>query len=223
MNHRSTLVTTLAVALLVATLAPAPGRPSEDALRVRASASTTPCLAAVVRFWEARGGRRVEVETGGLRDQGPWDVLVGSSVELTRALEGGDADVASDVEVATIPWVLHLQGGGDVAALSDVVGSGVDVVLPAGDESYEARRTLAEQGASRVLETRDTARLRSAPAALVPLSLAGPGKKLSVDVPPIRVGAAVGLRARHGADAGSFVALLGSKEGRQVFSACSAQ
>jgi ABC-type sulfate transport system substrate-binding protein len=196
---------------------------AEDVLRVRSSAIAAPCVEAVGQAWEARGGRSVSVETGGPRDRGAWDVLVGSGVELTRALEGGEADLATDVDIATIPWVLHLPSGGDVSTLSDLARSNVEIVMPAGAASYEARRALAEQGAARVLETTDTARLRSAPVALVPLSLAGPGKRVSVDIPPIRVSAALGMRARHSVDAAAFVSYLGSEDGQQVFATCSAQ
>ncbi len=216
-------LSTLVVAVVVVIAAPAVGFAADDALRVRSSAIATPCVTAVGQAWEARGGRTVSVETGGLRDEGAWDVLVGSSVELTRALEGGEADIETDVDIATIPWVLHLPSGGDVGTLSDLARANVEIVMPAGAASYEARRALAEQGAARVLETTDAARLRSAPVALVPLSLAGAGKRLSVDVPPIRVGAAVGSRARHAADAAAFVRYLGSEGGQQVFATCSAQ
>jgi ABC-type sulfate transport system substrate-binding protein len=165
----------------------------------------------------------VRVETGDLRDPGRWDVLVGSGVELTRALEGGDADLTSDVDVARIPWVLHLPSGGDVRALSDVVRSNVEIVLPASPAAYEARRALAAEGAAHVEETTDRARLRTAPVALVPVSLAGAGRQIEVDVPPIRVSAAVGSRAPHVEDAAAFVHYLGSESGQQVFAACSAQ
>ena len=110
-----------------------------------------------------------------------------------------------------------------MSALSDLARSDVEIVMPAGAASYEARRALAEQGAARVLETSDAARLRSAPVALVPLSLAGPGKRVSVDVPPIRVGAAVGSRAPHAAEAAAFVGYLGSENGQRVFATCSAR
>jgi hypothetical protein len=165
----------------------------------------------------------VSVETGGLRDPGAWDVLVGSGVELTRALEGGDADLDSDVDIARIPWVLHRPSGGDVRALSDVTRSDVEIVMPAGPAGYEARRALAEEGVSRVVETTDTARLRAAPVALIPVSLAGGGRQVEVDVPPIPVGAAVGMRARHVEDATAFVRYLGSEGGQQVFATCSPQ
>jgi len=211
------VVSVLALALPAALFA------ADDSLRVRSSAVCAPCVEAAGRAWEARGGRPVSVETGGLRDRGAWDVLVGSGVELTRALEGGDADTTSDVNIARIPWVLHLPSGGDVHALSDVTRSGVEVVMPAGPASYEARRALAKEGVARVVETSDTARLRAAPVALVPVSLAGAGTQVEVDVPPIPVAAAIGMRARHADDAAAFVRYLGSEGGQQVFATCSPQ
>jgi hypothetical protein len=212
-----------AVAIVLALLLPAAGSPAEGSLRVRSSAVATPCVEAVGRAWEERGGRVADVETGALREAGDWDVLVGSGVELTRALEGGDAIIDSFVPVADIPWVLHLPSGGDVQSLSDVVGSGVEITMLAGPAAYEARRALASEGAVSIRETTDAASLRSAPVALVPLSLAGPGRQVEVDVPPIPVGAAVGIRARHSGDAAAFVRYLGSEAGQQVFAACSAQ
>lgn len=192
---------------------------AQDAsLRVRASAEASPCVRAASEAW--RGGAGVEVEAGGLRDPGPWDVLVGSSVELTRALEGGDADEKSDVEIAEIPWVLQVTGGERVHSLADLARPGVDTVILGGPAAYEVRRALAEKGISRVVETTDAGRLRSAPVALLPLSLAGPGGGTRVDVPPIRVGAAVGARARHAARAAVFVQFLGSERGQQAFAAC---
>jgi hypothetical protein len=213
----------LVVASILLIAPRSPVRAAEDFVRVRSSSVSAPCVEAVGRVWEARGGRAVKVETGDLRAPGRWDVLVGSGVELTRALEGGDADLSSDVDVARIPWVLHLPSGGEVRALSDVVHSDVEIVMPAGPAAYEARRALAEEGAAHVVETSDPARLRAAPVALVPVSLAGAGRQIEVDVPPIRVGAAVGSRAPHVEDAAAFVRFLGSEPGQQVFAACAAQ
>jgi hypothetical protein len=212
------LIASILTVALPATLFAADG-----SLRVRSSPVCAPCVEAAGRAWEARGGRAVRVEAGGLRDRGAWDVLVGSGVELTRALEGGDADISSDVDIAHIPWVLHLPSGGDVHALSDVTRAGVEVVMPAGPAAYEARRALAEEGMARVVETNDTRRLRAAPVALVPVSLAGAGTQIEVDVPPIPVGAAVGTRARLVEDAAAFVRYLGSEDGQRVFAACSPQ
>jgi len=192
---------------------------AEDALRVRSASVSAPCVEAVGMAW---GGGAVSVETGSLRDGGDWDVLVGSSVETNRALEAGDAVIDSDVDVALIPWVLSLASSGDVHALADVVRSGAEILVPAGAASYEARRALAEEGTARVVETDDRARLGSAPVALVPVSLAGPGRQVEVDVRPIRVVAAVGIRTRSARDAQAFVEFLGSKAGQDVFAACGA-
>jgi hypothetical protein len=210
----------LPVVLVVALLAPPDGIPADGSLRVLSSAVSTPCVEAAGRAW---GVRPLSVETGSLRDPGDWDVLVGSGVELTRALEGGDAVIDSDVGIADIPWVLHLSSGGDVQSLSALVQSGVEITMLAGPAAYEARRALARDGTAAIRETTDVSQLRSAPVALVPLSLAGSGRQVEVDVPPIRVDAAVGVRARHSEDATALVRYLGSEAGRQAFATCSAQ
>lgn len=210
----------LVVAILLPLLAPPDGAPADGSLRVLSSAVSAPCVEAAGRAW---GVRPLVVETGSLRDPGDWDVLVGSGVELTRALEGGDAVIDSDVGIADIPWVLRLPSGGDVQSLSEVVQSGVEIVVLAGPAAYEARRALARDGTATIRETTDAAQLRSAPVALVPLSLAGSGRQVEVDVPPVRVDAAVGVRALHSEDAAALVRYLGSQAGRQAFAACSAQ
>jgi len=208
------------VTIVLALVAPPDGVSADGSLRVLSSAVSAPCVEAAGRAW---GVRPLSVETGSLRDPGDWDVLVGSGVELTRALEGGDAVIDSDVGIADIPWVLHVPSGGDVQSLSEVVQSGVEIVVLAGPAAYEARRALARDGTAAIRETTDATHLRSAPVALVPLSLAGPGRQVEVDVPPIRVDAAVGIRAPHSEDAIALVRYLGSEAGRQAFAACSAQ
>lgn len=213
----------LVAAIVLTLLVPEDGVPADRSLRVLSSPLSAPCVDAAGRAWQTQGGARAVVETGSLRDPGDWDALVGSGVELTRALEGGDAVIDSDVGIAEIPWVLQLRSGGEVQSLSDVVQSGVEIVMLAGPAAYEARRALARDGTASVRETTDAAQLRSAPVALVPLSLAGSGRKIEVDVPPVRVDAAVGIRARHVQEATAFVRYLGSEAGRQAFAACSPQ
>lgn len=206
----------IASVLLAALAAVASG----GSLRVRSSPVATPCVEAAGRAWSAETGLTVAVETGGLRDEGVWDVVVGAGVEITRALEGGDAIIDSDVDIARIPWVLQLSGGGEVSTLSDVVRSNTEILMLAGPAAYEARRALSQKGTVRARETTDVARLRSAPVALVPLSLAGPGRQVEVEIPPIPVIAAVGLRSRFVEDATGFVRYLGSERGQDVFAAC---
>jgi hypothetical protein len=188
---------------------------------VRASAAVAPCVAAASQSFA--GGRRVALETASLRDPGPIDVLVGALVEMTRALEGGEAVVNSDVDVAEIPWVLSLAAGNPlrVKSLTDVRERGVDLIVLGGPVSYEARRVLAGVGTSRVRELSDRAALRAAPVALVPLSLAGGGERIAVsEVPALRASAAIGAHATQPERAREFVGYLGSEAGQRAFAAC---
>src|SRR5258706_349661 len=171
--------------------APPPAGGAQEQLRVRVRAAVAACVAAASEGWS--GGRRIALETMGLRDPGPADVLVGPLVEMTRALEGGEAVVNSDVDIAVIPWVLSVAAGNPlrVKSLSDVREKGVDLVVLGGPASYEARRALAAGGTSRVRGVTDRAALRAAPVALVPLSLAGGRERISVpQVPPLQTSAA---------------------------------
>jgi hypothetical protein len=209
----------LGALLLAFSLAPAAR--AEEPLRVRASAAVAPCVAAASQSWS--GGRRVALETASLRDPGPADVLVGPLVEMTRALEGGQAVVNSDVDIAEIPWVLSVAPGNPlrVKSLTDAREKGLDLVVLGGPASYEARRALAGGATSRVREVSDRAALRAAPVALVPLSLAGGGERIAVsEVPPLRVSAAVGAHAAQPARAEEFVRYLGSEAGQRAFAAC---
>lgn len=199
----------------------APSAQAQEPLRVRVSAAVAPCVAAASRSWS--GGRRVALETTSLRDPGPADVLVGSLVEMTRALEGGEAVVNSDVDIAEIPWVLSVAAGNKlgVKSLSDVREKSVDLVVLGGPVSYEARRALAGGGTSRLREVSDQAALRAAPVALVPLSLAGAGERIAVaGVPPLRTSAAIGAHAAQPERAQQFVDYLGSEAGQRAFAAC---
>ena len=210
----------LGALLLAFSLAPAV-RAQEEPLRVRASAAVAPCVAAASQSFA--GGRRVALETTSLRDPGPADVLVGALVEMTRALEGGEAVVNSDVDIAEIPWVLSVASGNPlrVKSLADARDKGVEVVVLGGPVSYEARRALAGGGTSRVRELSDRAALRAAAVALVPLSLAGGGERIAVsEVPPLRVSAAIGAHAAQPERALELVRYLGSEAGQRAFAAC---
>ena len=162
------------------------------------------------------------VETGDLADA-TADVLVGSSVEVTRALESGRAQNDSDVEIASVPWVLVLgEKAPALHSLKDVAAAGLEVEVPAGPASYEARRALPAASAGRVRES-DASALRKAGVALVPLSLAGPGRRIPVDVPALIAQAAVGARATSPEAARAFVAFLGGENGRRAFAECAGQ
>jgi extracellular solute-binding protein len=205
-----------ALALLAAGVA-TPSGP----LRVRASSVIAPCVQAAVHAWPAADG--VEVETAAASATGPADVIVASSVELTRALESGAAEIGSEVDVARVPWVVQVRPGGpaSVRRAADVAASGAEVAIPDSPAAYEARRWATEKGGGRVRAAQGRA-LREAPLALVPLSLAGEGERLAVDVPPIVARAAVAAQPARPADARALVAWLGSEPGQRAFSECRA-
>lgn len=188
-------------------------------LRIRATEAMAPCAAAAARAFAATGGRLATVETGSL-DDATADVLLGSGVEITRALESGLGRDDTDVAIAEIPWVLVLADRAPaVSSLEEAVRAGLEVEVLAGPAAYEARRFLSSRVAQ-VREGRDLAELRKAEGALVPLSLAGPGRRIRVDVPALVAQAAVGARAQAPDRAGTFLAYLGAESGKRAFSEC---
>ena len=186
---------------------------------VRASEAAAPCVLAAARAYSAPAS--AAVETGDLRS-GSADVLVGSSVEITRAVENGRAADGTETDVARIPWVLVVVAGNPlkIGGLADLVAKGADVVVLGGPAAYEARRALAAHPSERVHETTDARSLSEAAVALAPLSLAGGGERIAVDVPPILTRAVVTVDANRPDAARAFVRFLGSAAGQKVFAAC---
>lgn len=208
---------------LIAALAFASPASAGEPLRVRVTPAVAPCVASASKGWIGPGGRSVSMDGAGLRDPAPVDVLVGTDVEMTRALEGGRAVVNSDVEIAEIPWVLAVAAGNPlgVRSLADVREKGVEVLVLEGPAAYEARRALAGGGTSRVRESSDRAALRAAPVALLPLSLAASGERIAVpDLRPLRASAAVAEGAAQPERAREFVGFLASEAGQRAFAAC---
>ena len=206
-----------ATAVLVTALASAADAPYS--LRVRASAVVAPCVEAAVRAWPPARGK-VDVETASPLAPGPVDVLVASAIELTRALEGGTAEPGTDVDVASVPWVVQVRGAGtaSIRRAADLAGSGLEVTVPESPASYEAWR-WARSTSGRVRSASGRA-LREAAVALVPLSLAAPGDRMGVDVPPMVARAAAGVTPAHPEDARALVAFLASEPGQKAFAAC---
>jgi Bacterial extracellular solute-binding protein len=197
-------------------------RAADSPLVVRVSAAAAPCTQAAARVWEANRGVPVALVVGALPGTEPADAFVGASVELTRVLEGGAGALDSEVSVATIPWVLAVAAGSSagVRSLSDLGREGEPVALLGGPAAYEARRAIAEKGGARVRETTEAAELRAAPVAVVPLSLAGPGERHTLDIRPLRVVAAAAEQSARPDAARAFVRFLGSEAGQKAFSAC---
>ena len=204
------------------TLALLPALVGADALpplRVRATAVVAPCVKAAVRAFPAPAGG-VAVEVAGARTPGPADLIVASAVELTRALEGGAAEPNTDVDVALVPWVVQVRSGGPaIKSAQDLAGSGVEVVVPDSPAAYEAFRWARSTtgGRARSASARE---LREAVVVLVPLSMAGPGDRIGVDVPSLRARAALGVEPARRADAEALLAFLRSEAGQAAFAAC---
>jgi len=197
---------------------PVPAAPPAP-LRVRATEAMAPCSVAAARAYSLAGGPQAVVETGAL--EATADVLVGSGIEITRALESGVGRDDSDVAVVEVPWVLVLsERAPAVKSLDEAAAAGIEIEVLKGSASHEAQRALAEKTKTRARE-QDASSLRKAEAALVPASVAGPGRRITVDVPALRAQAAVGSRSGAVAAARAFVAFLGSDAGRRAFASCS--
>jgi accessory colonization factor AcfC len=194
---------------------------NQRGLVVRASEAAAPCVQAAARADSAPAG--VVVETGELRS-GTADVLVGSSVEITRAVESDRALDEAETDIARIPWVLAVAGGNPLklGSLDDLAAADADVAVLGGPAAYEARRALALHRKERVHETTDASALSSAAVALVPLSLAGSGERVAVEIPPLVIRAVVAASARRPEEARAFLRFLGSISGQKAFAACAA-
>jgi hypothetical protein len=204
---------------------PGAGSPRGDApLLVRATAAAAPCVRAAAEAYAGGSGRRIALETGALHPPGSADVVVGADVEMTHVLEAGEALEESEAEIARIPWVLSVPPGSPlkVERLTDLETSEQEVAVLAGEEAHEARRALGSLPAERVRATADTAALKAAALALVPLSLAGPGERVKTDLRPLTVSAAVTARSARRAEARAFVQFLASEPGKRAFAACGA-
>jgi hypothetical protein len=169
-------------------------------LEVQTTASVEPCVRAAARAWRV-GPVKVAAGSGG-------DVLVAPSVVVTRALEAGRAEEATERDVATVPWVLVGRGAGSVRSLA-----GQTVAVPDEDGAYEAVRWTRAQGAQTHAGTSGLA--------LVPVSLlAGRVGEPVPEVPPLVVQAAVTTTTKDRARAARFVEFLASEKGQQAFASC---
>lgn len=202
------------------------GASPRDELVVKASPAVSPCVAAAISPFQWTSGGRVSLRTGDVWDAASVkgaDVVVAVEEELTRVIEGGASHPDLDVEVARIPWVLlstKREPAPDVAALAR---SSMHVLVLGGAVGREARKSLQGLPPERVRTVRDTGgpvRLEPGEAAVVPLSLAGPGEVESLPIPPLLV-RAVGVRSSTRPDAArAFLDFLTSERGAAAFGAC---
>jgi len=180
-------------------------------LHVRASVAIAPCVAPVVEAYN-RTGRRAVLEVGAPTPIGNADVVIGDDGEMTRALEGGTASLATAVELGAMPWV-HVAPEGLAAS------SQLPVVVLAGPAGRDARELLSKSRRA-IKVTGDGAELRTASVALVPLSLAGAGTRRPAEVPPLQATAAEVVASANKAAARRFLEFLRTSEARATIDRC---
>jgi hypothetical protein len=212
----------LLVVLAAAGSAAAPGT-----LRVKASPAVAPCVLAAGLEYERATGRKLLLETASLGSPASADgadVVVAADQELNRIIESGASHPELDVDVARIPWVLAGAPGTPSPEIGALARSATRVRVLGGTVSREALRNLSLQGVTpehteRFDGARGPVRLGPGEAAIVPLSLAGPGPVSRLSVPPITA-RALGVRASaQAAAARAFLDFL-TGPGNEAFRAC---
>jgi len=213
----------MAAPLLLAGLLGVSSAPAAS-LTVRASDAAAPCAAAAAEAYARTTGRSVSVEAGVVTAPAPVDVTVAFDVEMTRVVEGGLAVDGSEKDVARVPWVLAVPAGNPagIRGLDDIKRA-AEVWVLGGPAAHEARRAAAALAEGRLHESTDAATLRQANVALVPLSIAGRGERIAVDVRPLVAEAAVAAQSVRPDEARDFVAFLASEAGQKAFAACGQQ
>jgi hypothetical protein len=149
------------------------------------------------------------------------DVVIGDDSELTRILEGGLADVRTAVDVGEVPWVL-VTGPDEPETsreLSALRATSTPLVALGGVLGREVRSRI-RPSAGRVLASTDSQELRTAPRALVPLTLAGAGRRQPLDVPPLVAVAAAVNGSAHREEAAFLLQFLRGTEARRAFAHC---
>jgi hypothetical protein len=213
--------------LVLALLAGAASAPAPGALRVKASPAVAPCVVAAGLEYERTTGRKLSVETAAIGEHTSAegaDVVVAADQELNRVIESGATHPDLDVDVARIPWVLAAAPGTAAPETGALARSATPVRVLGGTVSREALRNLSLQGkapgnATRFDGARGAVRLSPGEAAIVPLSLAGPGPVTPLDVPPLTA-RALGVRASsRTTEARAFLDFLAGP-GNEAFRAC---
>jgi hypothetical protein len=185
-------------------------------LRVSASEAMAPCLGPALDAFTRESRVPVSLEVGAPDAAGKASLVVGDDAELRRVLEGGAADVRTAIDLGYVPWVAVSPLDSPAQSLTANLGAGELTVLggPAGER---ARESL---GAHAVEVTRDPRALRSAAYALVPRTLAGPGRVQPADVPALVAVAAVVNGAPAEADARRLLAYLGTPRAQALLGRC---
>lgn len=190
--------------------------PASAELRVRASEAFAPCLGPALDAFTRESRVRVALEVGNPDATGRASLLVGDDAELRRLLEGGTADARSTVDLGSVPWVAVFPPGPTAQSLA-AAGAADEVAVLGGPAGERARESL---GARRLLVTRDPRQLSSASYALVPRTLAGPGRQQPAGVPALVAVAAVVEGAPAEADARRLLAFLKTPRAQASLGKC---
>jgi hypothetical protein len=190
---------------------------------VKASPVAQPCVLAAASAYGSRVVVRT-AEVGPAQSAVDADVVVAAEEELTRVIEGGGSLPDVEAELGAIPWVLVAPAGSPppagIHALSRTSGI---VRVPQGVIARHARASLEGVDAGRVRGVRpDAATLapRTGELALVPLSLAGRGRVVATQVPPVKVVGVVSRGSARPDAARAFVEYLSGGKGQAAFLAC---
>ena len=213
--------------LVLVLLAGAASAPAPGALRVKASPAVAPCVVAAGLEYERTTGRRLSVETAAIGEHTSADGSRrgrgrGPGAQPGHRVRRHAPDL--DVDVARIPWVLAAAPGTAAPEIGALARSATRVRVLGGTVSREALRNLSLQGkapgnATRFDGARGAVRLSPGEAAIVPLSLAGPGPVTLLDVPPLTA-RALGVRASaRTTEARAFLDFLAGP-GNEAFRAC---
>jgi len=211
----------LLILLLLAALASdarAGAGAASGAIHVRANEAFAPCLGPALQAFSRESGLSVIVDVGEPDPTRGADVVVGDDSELTRMLEGGVADLDTTVDLGALPWVLVVPAGSPAGALSALAPERVAVL--GGAAGRAARSSLQGMSPERLRVSRDAGELQSAPYALVPRSLAGPGEHRPSSVRPLIATAALIGESPRAADARRLLSFLRSERARRFLTPC---
>lgn len=215
----------LVFALLLAFAGTSPARTSPGGVapvvRVRATAPFAACTTAAADAFTRTRGIAVRVETGDAVAGDGVDVLVGDDDELVRLLEGGALDVASAVDLGRVPWVLvTADGAGGPRGLADLDATLSGPLHVLGGAAGREARTAVRLAPERLVVSTDPRILSAARTAVVPATLAGPGRRQPLSIRPLIAVAAVRAGLAGRGDLQALLRFFASPEGRAAFARC---
>lgn len=188
-------------------------------VRVRASTPFHECLGPALDAFSASSGIATSLDRGDPATTQGYDLVVGDDTELTRALEGGDADPRTTVDLGSVPWILVTPEGESAPLGRLSLAADERVLVMSGAVAREAREK-AGLPAGRFVLSGEREELRRARYALVPATLAGVGRRQPVDIRPLTAVVAQTTAAPHAPEARRLLEYLGRPEAKALFATC---